>query len=390
MPTNETTGSIVQTGVGAADASGGVGQVLNTMNNLQAQQDKHQQLQQQLTEAQWNSTKGLLNTYMNASDPVRKALKKQLGPRLTQNGADPLILNALDDEDTEANTRLAMDSMNADPDQAAKGMAAVRSHDVFASSTATLADMIKQRSQQQIARAVAEINKSGRIGAATIFGGENSPRAMNTALSANNQYTKEVGPAEKAVYSANRATEILDKINEGSLKSTKTLAADLNSAVASLLAGGRPSTVFGQQATHQDDLYERIQQTKQFLTANPEDTQAPAKLNQLKLDVAALRDYYDEQHQQQYTAWRQGVPDKLKDRLDQRFQTFRKAQGMDPGLGEPQQTQPAPQGATSGAGGTQGLPPGLTPNQQSYVQKAVSMGLKQQDALARMKQKGIE
>lgn len=151
-----------------------------------------------------------------------------------------------------------------------------------------------------------------------------------TQLSANKDYTSTIGKTEGALYAADRINHIIDKISSGDLKSTKTISSDLNAATASLLAQGRPSTVYGQQATHQDDLYERVQNTMAFLSASPQDTQAPAKLEQLKKDTSELRNFYGQQHEQQYSSFREGLPEDVQPAIDKRFNTFRSSHGLAP------------------------------------------------------------
>lgn len=161
-----------------------------------------------------------------------------------------------------------------------------------------------------------------------------APRIASSQLSANNQYTQTIGKTENAIYSADRGADIIDHINAGDLKSTKTLSADLEAATASLLAQGRPSTVYGQQAVHMDDAYSRIQNAKQFITANPEDTQSPAKLEQLKKDMHALRDFYGDQHAQQYESFREGLPTIFQGAIDKRYNKFRASHNLGGAAGD--------------------------------------------------------
>lgn len=183
MPTNETLSQIMQPAQQAVQQPLQQGlELAQKANDLDAAKQKQQQMDAQLQNMQWSSAKGMLNTYMNASDPVKRAMKKQVGGRLQQLGADPTILDALDDDETQQNVRTAMGAMSDDPEQASKGMAALKRVDLFADGAKNYADLINQRSQQQMSRdlkeaslagaqTVAGINAQGRIKAAEATGG---------------------------------------------------------------------------------------------------------------------------------------------------------------------------------------------------------------------------
>lgn len=262
------------------------------------------------------------------------------------------------DDDSLRAAQIASSKYQADPSapEAQQWLQAIH--------TGGTSDMIKQNLQitQAHEAGLAQVAKANMMVA---------PRMAASQLSANNQYSQQIGKTENAIYSADRATGLIDKMDSGELKSTKTIAADLNSATASLLAQGRPSTVYGQQATHADDLYERTANAIQFLTANPQDTQAPAKLDQLKKDIHALRDFYSDQHSQQYESFREGMPDQFKPSLDKRYNKFRASHNLGASADDaaPQTGQSSPSGSLPGTSkGADTSYPEIGPHGMSVMQ----------------------
>lgn len=422
-------GTGVQGGLGAADK---VTQIMNQQQDLQMKQQKQQEMQQQLQTMKWNSTKGMLNTYMNASDAVRRPLKKQLGPRLMQNGADPLILNALDDEGTEANTRLAMDAMSNDPDQAAKGMAAVKSHDVFSDSTSSMADLVKERSQLQAsqnlkeaqmanAQAVAKINAQGKVDAAGVSAGPDSPRIqrMNESVHQNaiNSVTKNTG-AEKALQSSANLQMALNNFeNSGHAHEEFN---QLQQAVRANTGISGSSTGVERANAYLNDLGMKGQGYAQFLTGGIQDVEKSSPEMVDLVRKLAARDITQKQQfaaQQLKPAVTGHVAFYNKPGNEGRKSDFEATvneklaqNGYSPDfkLGQPitfqhlgvpvsPNGQPAPQGAAPAAGGGQGAANTPTPGQQAFIAKAkqlINPQTKQpysdQDIQGMMLKKGIK
>lgn len=355
------TGVATPEGISAGAAAG--------VKLVQAQQQNEQlkistqKAQDDLAIGKTNSVISLLDTLFKQNPVVQKRLAPNTKNQISRIAPDfdPSFIDAaVSDPELARKSRIVFQGMRASG--VSKAMAD-ESIGAWGDGT-VMTDGINHLSEMQQKMAIAKLGAQtkentakiiadSRIGAAQIMGGN---KLITSQTTANNSYSREIGPSETAVYQANRALGLVKKIDEGELKSTKTLAADLDAATASLLGGGKPSTVYGQQAVHMDDVYSRVQNAKQFLESTPQDTKAPAVLNQLKLDVEALKDFYDEQHQQKYSSWRQGVNDKLTPKLDNRFKQFRRNQGMSediPDMNKPQQAQApaaAPTPAPAGGG----------------------------------------
>lgn len=369
-------GSVVQ-GVNAgmqgqqAAQQSGADQVNNYVQAVQAQQAKQQQaqmLQDKMEEGRYHTGMSLINNAMSMSPEMFKVAHPAMEKRLQQTftGYQPGTLKGLYENDDNregwqsymqavtsgelptdaAHMKLFNQVLGNDPGKIEQVLNSINEQRKLKSAQAIKEAQFATQARGQ------DIGLQGKEVIANAMGA----RTMRSAgLQANRQYKSEIGPAESAMYQASRANDIINKIQSGDLKSTKTLAADLDSAQASLLGGGKPSTVYGQQAVHMDDVYSRAHNAIQFLTANPQDTQSPAKLEQLKKDVKALNDFYGDQHKKQYSSFRQGIDPTIREHLDERYKMHRENMGLDHEIMEPgqQQQQAAPPQAAAPAQGGQ-------------------------------------
>jgi hypothetical protein len=195
-------GSVVQ-GVNAgmqgqqAAQQGGADQVNSYVQAVQTQQAKQQQaqmLQQKLDDSKWQAAKGMLNTYINASDPVQKAMHRTLQQRFSSMGYDPMIIDSVKDENMQQHVRTAMDSFGEDPEAAAKGQMMLKSVSAFEEGVPSYAEMAKQRAevasrkdllkiQNQEKERIAEMNNQAKLDVAHIYGGirldKNEAAAVN-------------------------------------------------------------------------------------------------------------------------------------------------------------------------------------------------------------------
>lgn len=148
-------------------------------------------------------------------------------------------------------------------------------------------------------------------------------RKERNELATNSKYGQEMGLYEKTVMGANRALTIIDKIGSGDLKGTKQLKSDLAASLASMMNGGRPATVYGMSHQDFDSSYGAVQSLKDKLIGTTSDTITAPQLNQLKKDVEALRNEYLNNHEVAYQSFREGIPDRLREKVDKRFAEFR-------------------------------------------------------------------
>lgn len=319
---------------------------ISTAQDLAAKQQKAQALQQQLDETKFQTLMSRIQTQNAIQDPH---IQKQVAMQNEKAGiAAPGFFTTMHkSDDLQQGWSAAADYIAGNPVSPEQKKQAVMTA-MDPTTWHTVPTMFQERQKNEAMVAAQQLKTSATVRGQDVGlqGKELMANAMSNRVNTtgasqwSRQYKSEIGPAESALNQANRANDIIGKIQDGDLKSTKTLAADLDSAQASLLGGGKPSTVYGQQAVHMDDVYSRAANTMQFLTANPQDTQSPAKLEQLKKDVAALSEFYSKQHEQQYNAFRQKAPEQFRDRLDSSYQMFREQHGLPAHIYEPGETQP--------------------------------------------------
>lgn len=333
-------------------------QLASMQQDTEAKQAQTQNMQQQLDQAKWTSFKGRMGTFLQAAPPVQKAMKPGFQQWMQQQGYDPAIVDAAHDEDYGRNIQQAMQWDSQNPGDAAKGIQALGNVSAFDTG---LSNIMEMRSKEFQARDLKEaaLNASmqnattaaqGRVQAAQVSQGT---KVGNLELRAGNAYNQQVGPAENSMLQANRALGIIDKIDDNELKSTKTLQADLNKAQAMMLAGGKNSTVAGEAAVTQDTLYGKAMDSLHYVMGQPQSKITSADLNQLKLDIGALKDFQSEQHMQKYQSFRETVPGEVQDKVDNRFNKFRENMGLE-GL-------PSAAGATAAGSPSQSSPPAAPP-----------------------------
>lgn len=154
-------------------------------------------------------------------------------------------------------------------------------------------------------------------------------RQQRNQMSANTQYSKEMGGTEAQLLSANRVNALIQGIDAGKLQSTPQLKSDLSAALAQMLNAGKPATVYGMSNQEFDSAYGRAQRGMQFLTGTTGNSMTQPQLDQLKKDVNALAGEYQKQREVKYNAFKQGLPSQVTGGLDQRYQTFTGGVGQD-------------------------------------------------------------
>lgn len=162
----------------------------------------------------------------------------------------------------------------------------------------------------------------------------NESRQDRNQIAVNKEYKQELGPIEGTVQAANRVTGIIDKITSAdpndpnSLKSTKLLRADLQNAVGSMFNNGKAATVHGTTVSDQSTYYGAAKDAWTKLSGSPTDTIPTALLQQMKLDAQGLKDEYSSAHNIAFQSFLEGTPDKFKDAVTKRAETFRSMSGM--------------------------------------------------------------
>jgi hypothetical protein len=159
--------------------------------------------------------------------------------------------------------------------------------------------------------------------AATRLNIMDSARTEKNEIAVNKDYQKNLGPYESTIQAANRAQHIIEQIRNGELKSTPTLRNDLNAAVGSMFNNGKGATVYSMSHSDQDSLFANIKQKVGYLSGQAVDTLPEGQLEQLNKDIDSLKSSYLDAHDVAYQSWREGVPDRVREKLDSRFNKFR-------------------------------------------------------------------
>ncbi len=149
-----------------------------------------------------------------------------------------------------------------------------------------------------------------------------------TEMQANQQYSQEMKANETQLLGSKKALSLVEGIKSGKLKSTPQLRSDLSAALGSLVNQGQPATVFSMSHQDFDSAWGRMQSGQQFLTGNTVDSMTKSQLQQLDLDIRAISHELAEQHQTKYEAFKEGVPDQFRSKLDNRFNKFRQGAGL--------------------------------------------------------------
>lgn len=257
----------------AAGQTQAVTDAMTTMSNLQIAQAKQQQMGEQLEQMKWNSAKGLLNNYIKASPAVRKSLKKQMGPRLMQLGADPLILDSLDDQDMAKAYTAAINAYGNDPQAAGTGMAILASVGAFEDNVPGMHQTIQERAQMQ----ATEKLRMATLAAAKEHRGFTQDVATerldqrNMALH-NQNVNKLMGDAQinKRVNQYNNLKNALANIEGGIVPTTESFN-ELQQSVRSNL--GIKGTSVGEEraSTYLTGLPMKVAELRQFLSMQPQD-----------------------------------------------------------------------------------------------------------------------
>lgn len=279
------------------------------------------------------------------------------------------------------------------PEQARAALAAASSPEELDKAYSMLGDQKKQQNAMDIAKAAnaAKIEIENKKQETGMYGADQrlkgmlamaGPRQDRIQQTANRMYSQEMGPSENLLLTANKLHDITKDVDSGQLNSNKTIRSEVQAGIAQMLAGGKPSTVFGQQAVEQDSAYQELKDFQNKYLGEAEGTVPPAQWEQLKKDIAALKSANSDLHEKKYQSFREGLEGApAQQHLDRRYEKFRSSLGIPGTAAGEQQAAPAaqaPQGADWAA-------KYKDPVQQKFIQNALSHGYSQSDIEAHLK-----
>ncbi len=376
-----------------ADPNSADDPAINGMKLAQAEQQMLNQKQEVIKQkedlelAKFNRLNSTMQTLARTNPAVAKKMVPGVADSFRRSGiaVDPGVLDLMASDEGYKQRMLALsqdaDALASDPAARQQYIQAHGDVGQFDKGLMTLESYSKQAKDLAIANArnetmerSAQIRADGVVGAAQVRG---ATTQANTALRANQQYQNTMKTVEQGLMQANRAVHLVQGIDAKELKINKTLRADLTNVMASLVGGGKPSTVYGQQHMEFDSAYQSVSDKLNYLRGRADDTLPPEQFEQLKVDINALKGLYDLQHKDTYSSFREGVPEQFRGDLDKRYGSLRKnlklnAELSAPGAAAESHTPPPP--------GRTPAPDGLTDNQRTYLSKA--RGLKKADGSA--------
>jgi hypothetical protein len=394
MQSNYSPAQDIQAGVASGQA---MDQSMNEGVKLaQAGQDMKQkqiqvaEMQDNLDMGRANSLVQRLTTQNKIGDPrLRQAYAKQNDQWAQKNGlAYQGFFN--DHAGDDAQQRLGpladilMGSVKT-PDQARAALAAASDPAMLDQAVGQLQENKKQQNAVAIATAAnaskLEVERmkqqSAMYGADKRLEGAQAmagPRQDRIQLQGNRMYSQEMGPSENLLLQSNKLNHLVKDVESGDINSNKTIRGDIQSGIALLLNGGKPSTVFGQQAVEQDSAYGHIKDFQNKYLGEAESTIPPAQWEQLKRDIKALRNANEVLHKDKYESFREGLNGSaIQPHLDERYGKFRSNMN-----GESSAAEGASSAATAPA-----LPSWASSykdsKQQTFIQGALSHGYSQKD-----------
>lgn len=364
-------------------------QLATAQDQIEEQKTQAAQLKQQLQQSQMNGIANRMKAAAYAPPAQRKILLANL-KSYADSIKTPVDVDAfaatLDDEQSALAVRQGLSKVT-------KGEIPPESFLSTIASAGPLFDQVNElahsnaQTQNKYQQAVevakarnegmqqaAETRAAATVKAAELRGATSNDRIQGQASS---RYTQNLKTAEQGLIAAHRALDIVDKVDSGELQANKALRADLTGTLASLVGGGKPSTVYGQQHQEFDSAYQNVKDKLNYLQGDAKNTLPPAQLKQLRLDVKALQDLYGEQHRITYEGFRASEPDSVQPKLDQRYNTIRENYGLSK-LGE---SKAAPKPTAQAA-------PKF--DKESFVKAAQAAGKSEAEIAAYLASKGVK
>lgn len=383
-----TNDSAMKTGMGLAQA----------MQDMKQKSIQTAEMEDKLAMGRAQSLVDRLTTQNKIGDErLRKTYAKQNDQWAQKNGlAYQGFFN--DHAGDDAQTRLGplgdllMGSVKT-PEQARAALAAASDPAMLDKTIGLLEEQKKQENAKAIAqvKANAQVTTGAGHDAAKVASTQpiNDVREARLRLMANRQYTQEMKPSEDLLLASQKLQHIASDVDAGKLNSNKTIRSEVQAGIAQMLAGGKPSTVFGQQAVEQDSLFQEIKDFSNKYLGEAGGTVPPEQWNQLKKDIAALRTANADLHEKKYQSYREaleGAP--IQGHLDSRYNKFRESMtlGGNATEGKPE-GNPEAAPAASAPAASDWSAQYKDPVQQKFIQNALSHGYSQGEIEAKLKGK---
>lgn len=405
MATQDSIGSVLgpqamQTNSSVQGLDQGI-QLAQTAQDMQEKQQKQQQMTEQLTDMKFKNYMGTQQTALQMSEPVFKASEDLLDKRMAKivPGYQPGSLKAMRaDPDLKASIQnfhsaVATGEIPTTPelqDQVLK----------TGSDLGTQADVVnawneqrKLKSAQAIKEAananaqtiantkaataekVADIGAQGRVAAASVSAGPGSPRVVRTQEAVNNDYERAIKPYEQTVNAVDQLKSTLADIDSGKLSDAKNVKAEIESKMASVFGGGRPSTVFGTQAVGLDSLYGEYQNMMNKTLGEAKGVLTDAQKAQIHQELQTFGSNAAKQHEDAYlkfSAGHENLPEQYTAGVHKNYSSYRQQKGL-PDVNTGGQVQ-AP-AANSAAAGQTAPAPQMNVKQKAAYDAMVQAGI---------------
>jgi hypothetical protein len=307
-------------------------QLAQTQQDVEVKKQQTQLLQDEVHKKKLSGVANLSKAYMFANDAQAESVKKALKTYGEQANV-PIDLDALDAIRKDPATRLAAQKKLGDltsgkaPDDPAGTLG------MFANSQALFSEVnsavsenskIQNKYDQQLALKDAQLEAMKAA-----IAGRQTNQQERSDNQVNRQFTDVMKKSQDGLHQATRAENLISKISSGDLKANKAIRADLSGTLASLVNNGTPATVHGSTQQEFDSAFGRVGDAYNFLSGSAETTLPPEQLKQLKIDISALKHEYSLQNDDTYRSFREGINPRQQEKLDKRFNTFRKQKGLD-------------------------------------------------------------
>lgn len=146
----------------------------------------------------------------------------------------------------------------------------------------------------------------------------------SNALRANAAYDQKFRPFDDTINKANQVLGIIQRIKDGDLKSTPTLATDLSNSLGAMFASGRVTVSGSEHASAGIQSLEGSANSRYgWISGKPMNSITKPQLDQLQKDVQASKDEYNRARSQTFNSWSRGpgvsnsdIAPQLKDRFD--------------------------------------------------------------------------
>lgn len=316
-------------------------ELAKTQQAVEESKQKVETMKDTLDTAKFNKLNGYMQTLAKSQPDIAKRLVPTMQKSLQQSGlgVDPSILELVASSDDYKRRILALsatsDELAKDPE---KRKAYVQAHAEigdFDKGLQSLEHYSKQDMSLQISEAknkslveAAGVRAKGTVDAAQARIGPNSPQAARVQNQVNSQYQSTMKGWEGALQASDMLQKTIDDVDLGKLNASKNVRGELNAKIASLIGGGKPSTVFGTKSVEQDSLYQDFMDKVNKITGEAGNTLTDGQWNQIKKEVHSFRDSNAKMHEDAYMSMREAIHENYRSGIDNRFSKFRQSKGL--------------------------------------------------------------